>query len=50
VVEAAFVRVQQHAGVLAAVAVALADVLRAELRALPAAIPEPASGGSSRSH
>ena len=33
VVEAAFVRVQQHAGILAAVAVALADVLRAELRA-----------------
>ena len=34
VVEAAFVRAQQRAGVLAAVAVALADVLRAELRAL----------------
>src|SRR6185295_589310 len=34
VIETAFVRVQQHAGVLAAIAVALANVLRAELRPL----------------
>ena len=34
VVQAAFVRVQQRAGVLAAVAVALADGTGAELRAL----------------